>query len=128
MTTTQTNRRPISLTTAMASTLMLSILLVLGTSTRPAAQGAGTESVRALVSQNSMNVFRRFAPEHREKMLEFYGKVLALRSLSPIALGGGNQMILFGVGTGQVKLATGLTGRRQYNPGPVKDATGLRVI
>jgi catechol 2,3-dioxygenase-like lactoylglutathione lyase family enzyme len=75
-----------------------------------------------------MNVFRRFAPEHRDKMVEYYGKVLALRSLSPITLGGGNQMILFGVGTGQVKLASGLVARRQFRPGPVKDATGIRVI
>ncbi len=128
MTTTQTRRRAYTSTTVMAFTLMLSALLVLVASTRFAAQSGSTESVRALVTQNSMNVFRRFAPENREKMLEFYGKVLALRSLSPVQLGGGNQMILFGVGTGQVKLATGLTGRRQYNPGPVKDATGLRVI
>jgi catechol 2,3-dioxygenase-like lactoylglutathione lyase family enzyme len=128
MTTTQTRRRVYTFTTATAFTLTLSALLVLVASTRFAAQSGSTESVRALVTQNSMNVFRRFAPENRDKMLEFYGKVLALRSLSPVQLGGGNQMILFGVGTGQVKLATGLTGRRQYNPGPVKDATGLRVI
>jgi catechol 2,3-dioxygenase-like lactoylglutathione lyase family enzyme len=128
MTTTQTRRRAYTSRTAMAFTLTLSALLVLVASTRFAAQSGSTESVRALVTQNSMNVFRRFAPENRDKMLEFYGKVLALRSLSPVQLGGGNQMILFGVGTGQVKLATGLTGRRQYNPGPVKDGTGLRVI
>jgi catechol 2,3-dioxygenase-like lactoylglutathione lyase family enzyme len=127
MTTTQTQRRRFPVT-MIASTAMLSSLLVLGLSIRPAAQGAAGESVRALVSQNSMNVFRRFAPENREKMLEFYGKVLGLRSLSPITLGGGNQMILFAVGTGQVKLASGLTGSRQYKPGPVKDATGIRVI
>jgi hypothetical protein len=89
---------------------------------------ASNESVRSFITQNSMNIFRRFPAEQRDKMLEYYGKVLALRSLSPVSLGGGNQMILYGVGSGQVKLASGLVARREFRPGPVKDATGLRVI
>jgi catechol 2,3-dioxygenase-like lactoylglutathione lyase family enzyme len=112
--------------TAIASALILSCM-----ATAPSAQsGGGSDipSVRPLVSQASMNVYRRFAPEHREKMLEYYGEVLALRSLSPINLGGGSQMILFGVGTGQVKLATGLKQGRDYHAGAVNDATGLRII
>src|SRR5262245_33913519 len=89
---------------------------------------APAESVRSFITQNSMNVFRRFPPEVRDKMLEYYGKVLAVRSLNPVSLGGGNQMVLFGVGSGQIKLASGLVQRREFRPGPVKEATGLRVI
>jgi len=115
-----------SLTGVLVSTILLGSALVAG-----AQSGTGPEpapSVRPLISQGSMNVYRRFAPEHREKMLEYYGKVLELRSLSPISLGGGAQMILFGVGTGQVKLATGLKQGRQYDVGSVKGGTGIRVI
>jgi catechol 2,3-dioxygenase-like lactoylglutathione lyase family enzyme len=116
-------------TATLAATIPVAAVLMLGIAA--SAQAPATppaESVRAVVSQNSMNVFRRFPPELRDKMVEYYGKVLALRSLSPITLGGGNQMILFGVGTGQVKLASGLVARREFRPGPVKDATGIRVI
>ena len=69
------------------------------------APAAATSSVRSFFSQGSMNVYRRFVPEQRAKMIEFYDKVLALRPLQPITLGGGQQMILFGIGTGQIKLA-----------------------
>lgn len=89
---------------------------------------AQTPSVRPLISQGSMNVFRRFPPDKRDKMLEFYGKVLGVRSLSPITLGGGNQMVLYGVGSGQIKLASGQQSNRQYKAGTARDATGLRVI
>jgi catechol 2,3-dioxygenase-like lactoylglutathione lyase family enzyme len=78
--------------------------------------------------QGSMNVFRRFAVEDRPKMIEFYDKVLALKPLSPINLGAGQQMILFGVGSGQIKLAAGNTNGRQYHPGgAIGDATGIRI-
>jgi hypothetical protein len=117
-----------SLPAALASAALLAGVAVITLAAQGPQPASPSESVRALLSQNSMNVFRRFAPEHRDKMIEYYGKVLALRSLSPITLGGGNQMILFGVGTGQVKLASGLVARREFRPGPVKDATGIRVI
>jgi catechol 2,3-dioxygenase-like lactoylglutathione lyase family enzyme len=96
----------------------------------PAASAANpaTTSTRPLFSQGSMNVYRRFAPEHRAKMLEFYEKALALRPLQPINLGGGQQMILFGIGTGQVKLASGLKAGRKYHGGALNDATGIRVL
>jgi len=77
--------------------------------------------------QGSMNVFRRFAVQDRAKMVEFYEKVLALKPLSPINLGGGQQMILFGVGTGQIKLAAGLNDRKYHPGGAVGDATGIRI-
>ncbi len=85
-------------------------------------------SAREVFSQGSMNVYRRFVPEQREKMVEYYGTVLGLRSLSPITFQGGGQMILFGIGTGQVKLASGLKQGREYHLGGVKDGTGIRVI
>ena len=47
-----------------------------------------------------MNVFRRFAVD-RAKMIEFYGEVLGLKQLPSIQLGGGNEMILFAIGTGR---------------------------
>jgi catechol 2,3-dioxygenase-like lactoylglutathione lyase family enzyme len=79
-------------------------------------------------AQNSLNVFRRFDVADRPKMVEFYNNVLALKPLSPINLGGGQQMILFGVGSGQIKLAAGKTNGRQYHPGgAIGDATGIRI-
>jgi len=93
-----------------------------------AAPSDAIPSVRALISQGSMNVYRRFAPEHRAPMIEFYGKVLALRPLKPIDLGAGAQMILFGIGSGQIKLATGLKEGRQYHLGGVNEATGIRLF
>jgi quinoprotein glucose dehydrogenase len=93
-----------------------------------AAQPPAAASVRALISQGSMNVYRRFAAEHRAQMIEFYDKVLALRLLKPIDLGGGVQMILFGIGSGQIKLATGLKEGRQYHLGSVNEATGIRLF
>ena len=89
---------------------------------------ASSGSVRAVFSQGSMNVYRRFVPEQRARMIEFYDKVLALRPLQPINLGGGTQMILFGIGTGQIKLASGLKEGRQYHLGGVNDATGIRLF
>ena len=37
-------------------------------------------------------------------------------------------MILFGIGSGQIKLATGLKEGRQYHLGGVNEATGIRLI
>jgi mono/diheme cytochrome c family protein len=93
-----------------------------------AAQSGATPSVRPLISQASMNVYRRFLPEHRAKMIDFYAKVLSLRPLQPIDLGGGAQMILFGIGSGQIKLASGLKEGRQYHLGGVNEGTGIRLI
>src|SRR5476651_2138128 len=70
-------------------------------------------SVRPQFAQDSMNVYRRFAVEDRARMIEFYDKVLGLQPLQPINLGGGQQMILFRVGSGQIKLAAGLKADRQ---------------
>ena len=89
---------------------------------------ADTAAVRPQFAQGSMNVYRRFAPEIRDKMVEFYNKVLGLQPLTPINLGGGQQMLLFRVGGGQIKLASGLKQGRQYHTGGAADATGIRLF
>jgi len=113
---------------ATAAVALLAAPLHVGHATLTAQAPAATTSTRPLFSQGSMNVYRRFAPDVRAKMLEFYEKALALRPLQPINLGGGQQMILFGIGTGQIKLASGLKQGRQYQGGAVNAATGIRVI
>lgn len=78
--------------------------------------------------QDSLNVFRRFPAEDRQKMVDFYEKVLALEPLQPIQLNATTQIILFHVGrTGQIKLAAGLQEGRRYHPGGIAEATGIRL-
>ena len=89
---------------------------------QPAAQGA-----RPQFAQDSLNVFRRFPAEQREAMVVFYEKVLGLQPLHPIDLGNGQQVILFRVGSGQIKLAPGLQKDRQYHLGALNEATGIRL-
>ena len=88
---------------------------------------AGAASVRPQFAQGSMNVYRRFPVEQRETMVAFYDKVLGLQPLTPINLGAGQQMLLFRVGTGQIKLAAGLKEGRQYRTAGLNEATGIRL-
>jgi len=109
----------------------LAALLTAGTlvAARPALHAAGsttTQTTRPFFWQNSMNVFRRFAVD-RAKMIEFYGDVLGLKPLQTFELGGGTQMTRFGVGTSEVKLTTRVSSK-QYQPGGVKTAVGLRLF
>jgi len=83
-------------------------------------------SVRPLITQDSMNVYRRFVPELTAPMVAFYHDVLGLRPLTPIDLGGGQTIILFTIGSGQIKLAPGLKEGREYHLGGVNEATGIR--
>jgi predicted enzyme related to lactoylglutathione lyase len=108
----------------MTKLLCASLLLAGLTGTALAETPAG--SLSALSTQPSMNVFRRFAVD-RVTMIEFYGEVLGLKQLPSIQLGGGNEMILFGIGTGQVKLQA-TPAASQYPNGDVKAVTGLRVL
>jgi len=85
-------------------------------------------SLRSLITQPSMNVYRRFVPELTGAMVGFYEQGLGLKPLQPIDLGGGQQMILFGLGSGQVKLAAGLKEGRDYHLGDVHDGTGIRLF
>jgi catechol 2,3-dioxygenase-like lactoylglutathione lyase family enzyme len=73
-----------------------------------------------------MNVFRRFAVEPA-KMASFYSEVLGLKQLPSLNMPGGGQMMLFQIGSGQVKLQyTAAAG--EYKTGPVREVTGLRVF
>jgi len=85
--------------------------------------------VRGQFAQDSMNVFRRFPREKTEEMVKFYTQALALRSLSPIQLTSSQQMLLTGVGSGQIKLSAGQQGDRKYNlEGGYKAGTGIRFF
>jgi catechol 2,3-dioxygenase-like lactoylglutathione lyase family enzyme len=83
-------------------------------------------SVRAVLWQPSMNVFRRFevAPE---QMFEFYGEVLGFEQLDTLNVGAGNGVARFQAGASELKL-TGKVASRQYVPGGVSDATGVRLL
>ena len=86
-------------------------------------------STRALFAQDSMNVFRRFPPGKTAEMVKFYTEALALRSLSPIQLTSTQQMILTGVGSGQIKLSAGQLGDRKYDlEGGYRGGTGIRFF
>jgi catechol 2,3-dioxygenase-like lactoylglutathione lyase family enzyme len=86
-------------------------------------------TTRHLFRQTSANVFRRFPREMTEQMVNFYVNALSLRSLNPIQLTSTQQMILTGVGSGQVKLAAGQQGDRTYDlSGGVTGGTGIRYL
>ncbi|HEY5411243.1 MAG TPA: VOC family protein, partial [Caulobacteraceae bacterium] len=96
---------------------------------QPITPPANVQPARPAFAQPSMNIFRRFSPDIRDKMVEFYNQVLGLQALTPIQLSRNQQMLLFKVGTGQIKLASGLSQGRQYHPGgALNDATGIRLI
>lgn len=86
-------------------------------------------STRSLFTQDSMNVFRRFPPDKTAEMVKFYTQALALRSLNPIQLTSSQQMLLTGVGSGQIKLSAGQQGNRKYHlEGGYKGGTGIRFL
>lgn len=86
-------------------------------------------STRSLFVQNSMNVFRRFPRETTAAMVKYYTEALALRSLNPIQLTSSQQMLLTGVGSGQIKLSAGTMGNQLYNlGGGHTGGTGLRLF
>jgi hypothetical protein len=86
-------------------------------------------STRDLFVQNSANVFRRFPREATEQMVKFYVSALGLKSLSPIQLTASQQMLLTGVGSGQIKLSAGTQGNRKYDlEGGYAGGTGIRFF
>ena len=96
---------------------------------QPVTPPANVTPAKPVWAQDSMNVFRRFDPQIRDKMVEFYNQALGLPALTPIQLSKTQQMLLFKVGTGQIKLASGLNAGREYRPGgALNDATGIRLI
>lgn len=83
----------------------------------------------SLFVQNSANVFRRFPRDKTADMVKFYTEALALRSLNPIQLTQTQQMLLTGVGSGQIKLSAGQQGNRHYHlEGGYKAGTGIRYL
>jgi catechol 2,3-dioxygenase-like lactoylglutathione lyase family enzyme len=86
-------------------------------------------STRDLFVQNSANVFRRFPRDVTGQMVKFYVEALALRSLNPIQLTSTQQMLLTGVGSGQIKLSAGTQGNRKYDlEGGYAGGTGIRFF
>ncbi len=96
---------------------------------QPAPAAPDATPAKPVFALGAMNVFRRFPPEIRAKMIDYYGTVLGLHALTPIQVNANLQMILFRVGThGQIKLASGLTPGRKHHPGgAINDATGIRL-
>ena len=93
----------------------------------PSAQRS-LETTAPLLWQPSMNVFRRFAAP-REKMFEFYGSVLGFRQLTTLNVNSsdGGGVARFQAGAQELKL-TGRVAAKQYRPGGVRDATGVRML
>jgi len=85
------------------------------------------QNTLAVSSQDSMNVFRRYAGDPKA-MYEFYGKVLGLKQLTTYNVGGhGNGVARFDVGSSQVKFSA-IVPSRKYQHGAIQDATGLRLL
>jgi predicted enzyme related to lactoylglutathione lyase len=80
----------------------------------------------SLLTQDSVNVFRRFSVE-REKVLAFYSDAVGLQTAPSINMPGGGQMSQFHIGTSLFKFTNSAAGR-QDKSGPVLDVTGLRVF
>ncbi len=115
----------------LLNTALLAAALALGAPAlaQPIVPPANVQPGKPVFAQGSMNIFRRFSPDIRDKMVEFYNQVLGLQALTPIQLSRNQQMLLFKVGTGQIKLASGLNAGRQYHPGgALNEVTGLRLI
>ena len=85
-------------------------------------------STRELFVADFMNVFRRFDRSKTEEMVRFYTGALGLDSLAPVQLTSKQQMILTGVGQGQIKLSAGLPEGRSYALGGVDGGTGIRYL
>src|SRR4030095_16633293 len=108
----------------MKAFVLACVLVLVGESA--GAQSSASVSLASLSTQPSMNVFRRFAVEPA-KMAGFYSEVLGLKQLPSLNMPGGGQMMLFAIGSGQVKLQY-TAAASEYTTGPVRDVTGLRVF
>ncbi len=104
--------------------LLLSVLLT--TSYGQDAMQSRIKSVRPLLIQPSMNVFRRFEADP-EAMYNFYGKALGFKQLMTFNIGAKTDVARFQVGDSQLKLS-GIVPNRTYKRGEIKDATGVRLL
>ena len=90
---------------------------------------AEVKPAKPVFAADFMNIFRRFSPDIRDRMVEFYNQAIGLQALTPIQLSKTQQMLLFKVGKGQIKLASGLNAGREYHPGgALNETTGIRLI
>jgi catechol 2,3-dioxygenase-like lactoylglutathione lyase family enzyme len=110
----------------MTKLIALGVLALVMAADSMSAQTSKTASLARLSTQPSMNVFRRFSVD-AAKMTGFYGDVLGLKALPPLRMPGGGSMILFQIGTGQVKLQA-TPAASEYASGPVREVSGLRVF
>ncbi len=107
---------------------ILAVGLTLGTQSLDAAAQAQPESVGPVMSMPGMNVFRRFAAEDPQPLFRFYDKVLGHAALTRYDVGGGTGVSTFQAGAGPSQLKfTGRTQDRQYQPGGIDNATGIRL-
>jgi catechol 2,3-dioxygenase-like lactoylglutathione lyase family enzyme len=96
------------------------------TDTKPSAPRS-LDTTAPVLWQPSMNVFRRFAAP-KEKMFEFYGSALGFRQLTTLNVNtSGGGVARFQAGAQELKL-TGRVPGKHYQPGGVRDATGLRLL
>lgn len=110
----------------MTKLIALGVLAFVIAADSMSAQTSKTASLAGLSTQPSMNVFRRFSVD-AAKMTGFYGDVLGLKALPPLRMPGGGSMILFQIGSGQVKLQA-TPAASDYASGPVREVSGLRVF
>jgi len=89
---------------------------------------AGIAPAAPIFSLDAMNVYRRFDAKLTPAMVDFYQKALGLKPLQPIQLSATEQMILFGIGKAQIKLAAGLKEGRKHFTGEVHEAVGIRLF
>jgi catechol 2,3-dioxygenase-like lactoylglutathione lyase family enzyme len=108
----------------MKGFLSVCMLAAVGVSVH--AQSGASVPLASLSTQPSMNVFRRFAVEPA-KMAGFYSEVLGLEQLPSLNMPGGGQMMLFQIGSGQVKLQF-TAAASEYKTGAVREVAGLRVF
>ncbi|MDX1563357.1 MAG: VOC family protein [Gammaproteobacteria bacterium] len=103
---------------------LIAVLLATGPSAVTAETAA--ESVGPVLWQPSMNVFRRYATDNPESLFAFYSDVLGFERLTAFDVGGPTSVMRIRAGATELKF-TGRTPGREYAPGGIDNATGLRL-
>jgi catechol 2,3-dioxygenase-like lactoylglutathione lyase family enzyme len=104
---------------------LLLTALLLGAASGAHAQ-KGHETVGPVLSQPSMNVFRRYAAEDPESLFAFYSDVLGHERLTAYDVGAPTNVMRIRAGATELKF-TGRTADRKYQPGGIDNATGVRL-
>jgi catechol 2,3-dioxygenase-like lactoylglutathione lyase family enzyme len=87
---------------------------------------SGHESVGPVLSQPSMNIFRRYAAQDPEPLFRFYADVLGHERLTAYDVGAATSVMRIRAGASELKF-TGRTQGREYQPGGMDNATGIRL-